>query len=124
MSQHYACMDPTSVITPTEDVTVAEHKLIFGLDSRNDGTRNSECTIDSAIEAIEDTSLRKCGGFTLHRGKGGWIDPKGRTIKEEVLILTVCGTYARIKEIAAIGKKMLGPSAIYVKRPNGTTALL
>ena len=124
MSQHYAFMDPTVIISPTDDKGSAEHKLIFGLGHRDDGTRNSETDIEVAIEALEDASLQKCGGFTMHRGKGGWIDPTGKTIKEEVLILMVCGHYPRIREIAALGKRLLGPKAVYVKRPNGSTALL
>ena len=124
MSQHYTFMVPTVTKSPADDLSVAEHTLIFGLGHRKDGTTNTEAEIAIALDALEDASLRKCGGFTLHRGKGGWIDPKGSIIKEEVLILMVSGPYTRIKEIAAIGKKLLGPSAIYVKRPNGTTALL
>lgn len=60
----------------------------------------------------------------MHRGKGGWIDPEGKTIKEEVAILMVSGSYASIEEIAAIGRRMLGRTAIHVKNPNGSTILL
>jgi hypothetical protein len=59
-----------------------------------------------------------------HRGKGGWIDPAGKAIKEEVAILMVSGSYASIEAIAAIGKRMLDHTAIYVKKPDGSTILL
>ena len=36
----------------------------------------------------------------------------------------VSGSYERIKEIAATGKALLGRTAIYVKKPDGSTELL
>ena len=102
----------------------AEYTLIFGLGPKNDGTPNSDVDLAVALAAIEDASLERCGGFTIHRGKGGWIDPNGKTIKEEVAILMVSGSYENIEQIAAIGKKMLGRTAIYVKKPDGSTILL
>ena len=78
----------------------------------------------SDVRVIEDASLKNCGGFTIHRGKGGWIDPAGKAIKEEVAILMVSGSYASIEAIAAIGKRMLDHTAIYVKKPDGSTILL
>jgi hypothetical protein len=101
-----------------------EYTLIFGLGPKNDGTPNTNVELAIALAAIEDASLQNCGGFTMHRGKGGWIDPEGQTIKEEVAILMVSGSYARIEEIAALGKRMLGRTAIYVKNPDGSTILL
>ena len=101
-----------------------EYTLIFGLGPKNDGTPNSDVELAVALAAIEDASLEKCGGFTIHRGKGGWIDPAGKTIKEDVAILMVSGNYDSIEEIAAIGKRMLGRIAIYVKMPDGSTTLL
>ena len=101
-----------------------EYTLIFGLGPKNDNTPNTDVDIALALAAIEDASLRTCGGFTIHRGKGGWIDPAGKTIKEEVAILIVSGSYTSIEEISAVGKKMLGRTAIYVKKPDGTTTLL
>jgi hypothetical protein len=102
----------------------AEYTLIFGLGPKNDGAPNTDVDIALALAALEDASLKTCGGFTIHRGKGGWIDPGGKTIKEEVAILIVSGSYKRIEEIAAIGKTMLGRTAIYVKKPDGSTTLL
>jgi hypothetical protein len=101
-----------------------EYTLIFGLGPKNDGTANTDVDLAIALAAIEDASLRNCGGFTIHRGKGGWIDPHGKTIKEEVAILIISGSYASIEEIAAIGKRLLGRTAIYVKKPDGSTTLL
>ena len=101
-----------------------EYTLIFGLGPKNDGTPNSDVELAVALAAIEDASLEKCGGFTIHRGKGGWIDPAGKTIKEDVAILMVSGNYDSIEEIAAIGKRMLGRTAISVKKPDGSTTLL
>lgn len=101
-----------------------EYTLIFGLGAKNDGAPNTDVELAIALAAIEDASLQKCGGFTIHRGKGGWIDPAGKTIKEEVAILMVSGSYTSIEEIAAIGKRMLGRTAIYVKKPDGSTTLL
>ena len=101
-----------------------EYTLIFGLGPKNDGTPNTDVDLAIALAAIEDASLKSCGGFTIHRGKGGWIDPAGHTIKEEVAILIVSGSYANIEAIAAIGKRMLGRTAIYVKKPDGSTTLL
>ncbi|MEE9587233.1 MAG: hypothetical protein V3V97_04330 [Hyphomicrobiaceae bacterium] len=101
-----------------------EYTLIFGLGPKNDGTPNSDVELAVALAAIEDASLEKCGGFTIHRDKGGWIDPAGKTIKEDVAILMVSGNYDSIEEIAAIGKRMLGRIAIYVKKPDGSTTLL
>lgn len=102
----------------------AEYTLIFGLGPKNDGTPNTDVDLAIALAAIEDQSLKTCGGFTIHRGKGGWIDPEGKTIKEEVAILMISGSYASVVEIAAIGKGMLGRTAIYVKKPDGSTILL
>jgi hypothetical protein len=101
-----------------------EYTLVFGLGPKNDGTPNTDVELAIALAAIEDASLKNCGGFTIHRGKGGWIDPEGKTIKEEVAILLVSGSYSSIEEIAAIGKHLLGRTAIYVKRPDGSTILL
>jgi len=107
-----------------DTMTDSEYTLIFGLGPKNDGTPNTDVELAIAIAALEDASLKNCGGFTLHRGKGGWIDPAGKTIKEEVAILMVSGSYERIKEIAATGKALLGRTAIYVKKPDGSTELL
>jgi len=101
-----------------------EHTLVFGLGPKADGTPNSDVDIAIAIAALEDASLKNCGGFTIHRGKGGWIDPSNMIIKEEVAILMVSGNYESIQEIAAIGKRLLGPTAVYVKKPDGSTILL
>ncbi len=89
-----------------------------------DGTPNTDVDIAIAIAALEDASLKNCGGFTIHRGKSGWIDPSNNIIKEEVAILMVSGRYESIREIAAIGKRLLGPTAVYVKKPDGSTILL
>ena len=105
-------------------MTNTEYTLIFGLGPKNDGIPNTDVDLAIALAAIEDASLKTCGGFTIHRGKGGWIDPAGKTIKEEVAILIVSGSYANIQEIAAIGKRLLGRTAIYVKKPDGSTTLL
>jgi hypothetical protein len=105
-------------------MSATEYTLIFGLGPKNDGTPNTDAELAVALAAIEDASLKDCGGFTIHRGKGGWIDPAGKTIKEEVAILMVSGSYASIEAIAAIGKRMLGRTAIYVKKPGGSTILL
>ncbi len=101
-----------------------EYTLVFGLGPKSDGTPNTDVDIAVAIAALEDASLKSCGGFTIHRGKGGWIDPSGKIIKEEVAILMVSGSYDSIKDIAAIGKRLLGPTAVYVKKPDGSTILL
>jgi hypothetical protein len=101
-----------------------EYTLIFGLGPKNDGRANTDVDLAIALAALEDAALKNCGGFTIHRGKGGWIDPAGKTIKEEVAILIVSGSYANIESIAAIGKQMLGRTAIYVKKPDGSTTLL
>lgn len=105
-------------------MTNAEHTLIFGLGPKSDGTANSDVDVAIALAAIEDAALKNCGGFTIHRGKGGWIDPAGKLFKEEVAILIVSGSYQNIEEIAAIGKRLLGHAAIYVKMPDGSTTLL
>jgi hypothetical protein len=105
-------------------VTNTEYTLIFGLGPKNDGTVNTDVDLAVALAALEDAALKNCGGFTIHRGKGGWIDPAGKTIKEEVAILIVSGSYKNIETIAAIGKRMLGRTAIYVKKPDGSTSLL
>jgi hypothetical protein len=105
-------------------MSTAEYTLIFGLGPKNDGTPNSDVELAVALAAIEDAALKNCGGFTIHRGKGGWIDPAGKIIKEEVAILMVSGSYRHIEQISAIGKRMLGRTAIYVKKPDGSTTLL
>jgi len=105
-------------------MTNTEYTLIFGLGPKTDGTPNTDVDVAIAFAAIEDTALKSCGGFTIHRGKGGWIDPTGKLFKEEVAILIVSGSYASIEDIAAIGKRLLGHAAIYVKKPDGSTALL
>ena len=101
-----------------------EYTLIFGLGPKNDGSANTDVDLAIALAAVEDASLKRCGGFTIHRGKGGWIDPAGTVFKEEVAILMVSGAYKHIEEIAATGKRLLGRTAIYVKKPDGTTTLL
>lgn len=101
-----------------------EYTLVFGLGPKADGTPNTDVDIAIALAAIEDTALKNCGGFTIHRGKGGWIDPSNKIIKEEVAILMVSGSLESIQEIAAIGKRLLGPTAVYVKKPDGSTLLL
>ena len=105
-------------------MSATEYTLIFGLGPKNDGAPNTDVELAVALAAIEDASLKNCGGFTFHRGKGGWIDPAGKAIKEEVAILMVSGSYSSIEAIAAIGKRMLGHTAIYVKKPDGSTILL
>ena len=85
---------------------------------------NTDVELTVALAAIEDASLKDCGGFTIHRGKGGWIDPAGKTTKEEVAILMVSGSYASIEAIAAIGKSDARPHRNYVKKPDGSTILL
>ena len=52
------------------------------------------------------------------------MDPANRIVKEEVAILMVSGSYDSIQEIAAIGKRLLGPAAVYVMKPDGSTILL
>ena len=99
-----------------------EYTLVFGLGPKADGTPNTD--VDIAIAALEDASLKSCGGFTIHRGKGGWMDPCNKIVKEDVAILMVSGGYDSIQEIAAIGKRLLGPTAVYVKKPDGSTILL
>ena len=101
-----------------------EYTLVFGLGPKSDGTPNTDVEIAIALAALEDASLKHCGGFTIHRGKGGWIDHAGKIIKEEVAILMVSGSFESIQEIAAIGKRLLAPTAVYVKKPDGTTILL
>lgn len=101
-----------------------EYTLVFGLGAKADGTPNSDVEIAIAIAALEDASLKGCGGFTVHRGKGGWKDPDGKIVKEEVAILMVSGNYDSIREIAATGKRLLGTAAVYVKKPDGSTILL
>lgn len=102
-----------------------EYSLIFGLGAKADGTPNSDVDIAIAIAALEDAALKTCGGFTIHRGKGGWIDPSDKkVVKEEVAILIVSGRYESVEEIAAIGKRLLGLAAVYVKKPDGGTTLL
>ncbi len=102
----------------------SEHTLVFGLGPRNDGAPNSDVDIAVALAALEDAALQECGGFTMHRGKGGWIDPAGKIFKEEVAILMVSGAFASIEAIAGVGKRLLGKTAIYVKKPDGSTILL
>jgi hypothetical protein len=102
----------------------SEYTLIFGLGPKNDGTPNSDVDLAVALAAIEDAALKTCGGFTIHRGKGGWIDPAGKIIKEDVAILMVSGSYRHIEQISAVGKRLLGRTAIYVKKPDGSTILL
>lgn len=101
-----------------------EYTLVFGLGPKADGTLNTDVDVAIAIAALEDASLKNCGGFTIHRGKGGWIDPSNKIIKEDVAILMVSGSFASIQEIAAIGKRLLGPAAVYVKKPDGSTILV
>ena len=101
-----------------------EYTLVFGLGPKADGTPNSDVDVAIAIAALEDASLRSCGGYTIHRGKGGWRDPSGKVFNEEVAILLVSGSYESILDIAAIGKRLLGPIAVYVKKPDGSTTLL
>ena len=101
-----------------------EYTLVFGLGPKANGTTNTAFEVAIAIAALEDASLKSCGGFTLHRGKGGWMDPDNRIVKEEVAILMVSGSFDSIKEIADIGKRLLGPTAVYVKKPDGSTILL
>lgn len=101
-----------------------EYTLVFGLGLKACGTPNTDVDIAIGIAAIEDAALKSCGGFTLHRGKGGWIDPAGKVVKEEVAILMVSGSYKKIQQIAAIGKRHLGLAAVYVKKPGGSTILL
>jgi hypothetical protein len=36
----------------------------------------------------------------------------------------VSGSYDSIQEIASIGKRLLGPTAAYVKKPDGSAILL
>jgi hypothetical protein len=36
----------------------------------------------------------------------------------------VSGSFENIQKIAAIGKGLLGPTAVYVKKPDGSTSLL
>ena len=58
-------------------MSATEYTLIFGLGPKNDGTPNTDVELAVALAAIEDASLKYCGGFTIHRGKGGWYDPAG-----------------------------------------------
>ncbi|OYW53277.1 MAG: hypothetical protein B7Y80_08195 [Hyphomicrobium sp. 32-62-53] len=101
-----------------------EYTLVFGLGPKANGSPNTDVDIAIAIAAIEDASLQLCGGFTLHRGKGGWMDPNNKIVKEDVAILMVSGSLENIQKIAAIGKGLLGPTAVYVKKPDGSTSLL
>jgi hypothetical protein len=101
-----------------------EYTLVFGLGPKADGRKNSDVDIAIAIAALEDASLKSCGGFTIHRGKGGWMDPNNKVVKGEVAILRVSGSFDSIKQIAAIGKRLLGPTAVYVKKPDGSNILL
>lgn len=101
-----------------------EYTLVFGLGPKANGTPNTDVDIAIAIAALEDASLQTCGGFTLHRGKGGWIDPDNKIVKEDVAILMVSGSFDSIRSIAAVGKELLGPTAVYVKKPDGSTILL
>jgi len=101
-----------------------EYTLIFGLGPKANGTPNTDVDIAIAIAALEDASLEYCGGFTIHRGKGGWMDPNKKVVKEDVAILIVSGSFESVRKIAAIGKGLLGPTAVYIKQPDGSTILL
>jgi hypothetical protein len=72
----------------------SEYTLIFGLGPKNDGTPNSDVDLAVALAAIEDA------------------------------ILMVSGSYRHIEQISAVGKRLLGRTAIYVKKPDGSTILL
>jgi len=126
MSQRNSFFVSSIAKVPRNVTRNAEHTLIFGLGPKdpvgNGG--HSDADIVAALDILEDAALRKCGGFTLHRGKGGWVDPDGKTVKEDVIILMIAGCYTSVRELAAIGKKLFGPTAIYVKMPSGQTVLL
>lgn len=55
---------------------------------------------------------------------GGCLNPFGNLVKEMVAILVVSGSYTKIRDIAATGKRHLGLAAVSVKRPGGNTTLL
>ena len=61
-----------------------EYTLVFGLGPKADGTPNTGVDSAIAIAALEDASLKGCGGFTLHRGNGGWMDPANKIVSAEV----------------------------------------
>jgi hypothetical protein len=84
-------------------MSVSEYTLIFGLGPKSGGAPNTDVELAVALAAIEDASLKNCGGFTIHRGKGGWIDPAGKAIKEEVAILMVSGTPASRRLLPSVG---------------------
>ena len=42
-----------------------EYTLIFGLGPKNDGKPNTDVELAVALAAIEDASLRTCGGTAL-----------------------------------------------------------
>jgi hypothetical protein len=52
------------------------------------------------------------------------MDPANKIVKEEVAILMVSGSYESVQKIAAIGKRLWGPTAVYVKKSDGSTILL
>ena len=57
-------------------------------------------------------------------GKGGWMDPATKIVEEEVAILTAYGRYETLQEIAVIGRRLLGPTDVRVKNPDGSALLL
>jgi hypothetical protein len=52
------------------------------------------------------------------------MDPATKIVEEEVAILTAYGRYETLQEIAVIGRRLLGPTDVRVKNPDGSALLL
>src|SRR5437879_6437161 len=69
--RHFA-FTPNAADFRSDSMSASEYTLIFGLGPKSGGAPNTDVELAVALAAIEDASLKNCGGFTIHRGKGGW----------------------------------------------------
>jgi len=102
----------------------------FGIDEDRHGQPISLIRRWRALRTIKRRAASAFGGFTLHRGQGGWFNGKRRLVLESSCVLTVCvdcpdGNWRGVAhdDFAAFCQLVgqdLGQAAVVVYYPDGS----
>jgi hypothetical protein len=69
------------------------------------------------------------GGYTVTKGEGGWVSPRGDHVRDLVRVYTVAMADSEanadvLEEIALRYGRQLGQEAVYIRFPNGNVDII
>ena len=83
---------------------------------------------------LQETLCLIAGSFTATRGRGGWVAPDGRHVREDVTIYTVAVPYTedgsedycehKVCEAAIYAMTMLGRECLYWRASDGKVEMI